>query len=53
MHHPTDVMGSVVLGAGALIFAVMACRTAGAVSHRRAAKTEGAASASIDTQVVP
>jgi membrane-associated phospholipid phosphatase len=53
MHHPTDVMGSVVLGSGALIFAVMACRTAGAVNHRRAAKTEGPASAPIDTQVVP
>jgi undecaprenyl-diphosphatase len=53
MHHPTDVMGSVVLGAGALIFAVMACRTAGAVSRRRAAKADGAASTSSDTQVVP
>jgi membrane-associated phospholipid phosphatase len=52
MHHPTDVMGSVVLGAGALIFAVMACRTAGAVSRRRAATTEGP-STSIDTEVVP
>jgi undecaprenyl-diphosphatase len=52
MHHPTDVMGSVVLGAGALIFAVMACRTAGAVSRRRAATIEGP-STSIDTGVVP
>jgi len=52
MHHPTDVMGSVVLGAGALIFAVMACRTAGAVSRRRAATIEGP-STSIDTRVVP
>ena len=47
MHHPTDVMGSVVLGVGALIFAVMACRTAGAVGRRRPAKTEGPASARI------
>jgi membrane-associated phospholipid phosphatase len=53
MHHPTVVMGSAVLGAGALIFAVMACRTAGAVNHRRATKTAGPASAPIDTQVVP
>ena len=36
MHHPTDVMGSVVLGAGALMFALLACRTAGAVTDRRA-----------------
>lgn len=53
MHHPTDVMGSVILGAGALIFAVTACRTAAAVNHRRAAKTEGPASTSADTKVVP
>ena len=52
MHHPTDVMGSVVLGVGALIFAVMACRTAGAVARQRPAKTEGPASAPIDSEVV-
>lgn len=52
MHHPTDVVGSVVLGAGALIFAVMACRTAGALNRRCTAKAEGIASAPIDTKVV-
>jgi membrane-associated phospholipid phosphatase len=36
MHHPTDVMGSVVLGFGALLFALLASRTAGAVADRRA-----------------
>jgi membrane-associated phospholipid phosphatase len=44
MHHPTDVMGSVVIAAGALIFALLACRTAGAVLHERTAKAEGVAS---------
>lgn len=53
MHHPTDVMGSVVLGAGALIFALMACRTAGAVADRRTAKAERVGPAPIDTEVVP
>lgn len=36
MHHPTDVMGSVVLGIGALLFALLAVRTAGAVADQRA-----------------
>lgn len=44
MHHPTDVMGSVVIAAGALVFALLACRTAGAVLHERTAKAEGVAS---------
>jgi membrane-associated phospholipid phosphatase len=35
MHHPIDVMGSAVLGAGALMFALLATRTAGAVTDRR------------------
>jgi undecaprenyl-diphosphatase len=53
MHHPTDVMGSVVLSAGALIFALTACRTAGAVAHRRTAAAErGASAAPIDAEVV-
>ena len=34
MHHPTDVIGSVVLGAGSLLFALLASRTANAVSER-------------------
>lgn len=44
MHHPTDVMGSVVIAAGALIFALLACRTAGAVLHQRTAEAERVAS---------
>jgi len=53
MHHPTDVMGSVVLGVGSLIFAAMACRTAGAAMLQRAAKAERVASASVDTKAAP
>ena len=43
MHHPTDEMGSAVIAAGALLFALLACRTAGAVLHDRITKTERAA----------
>ena len=53
MHHPTDVMGSVVLGAGALIFALIACRAAGAVVHRRTATAERGASTPMAAEVVP
>ena len=35
MHHPTDVLGACVLGVGALLFAMLAARTAGAVGKRR------------------
>jgi undecaprenyl-diphosphatase len=42
MHHPTDEVGSAVIAAGALLFALMACRTAGAVIHERTAKVERA-----------
>jgi undecaprenyl-diphosphatase len=41
MHHPTDVLASVTLGIGALLFGLLAVRTASAVSERRRA---GAAS---------
>jgi len=44
MHHPTDVMGSVVLGAGSLMFALLAIRTAGAVNDLRAHHAETTAS---------
>jgi membrane-associated phospholipid phosphatase len=44
MHHPTDVRGSVVIAAGALIFALLACRTAGAVLHEHTARAERVAS---------
>jgi membrane-associated phospholipid phosphatase len=40
MHHPTDEIGSAVIAAGALLFALLACRTAGAVLHERTAKAE-------------
>ena len=43
MHHPTDEVGSAVIAAGALLFALLACRTAGAVLHDRTTKTERAA----------
>ena len=35
MHHPTDLIGSVVIAAGSLLFGLLACRTAGAVADRR------------------
>jgi membrane-associated phospholipid phosphatase len=35
MHHPTDIVGSVVIAAGSLIFGLLACRTAVAVGQRR------------------
>ena len=53
MHHPTDVMGSILLGAGSLMFALLACRTAGAVTDRRAHKAGTAASSSTDVKAVP
>lgn len=43
MHHPTDEVGSAVIAAGALLFALLACRTAGAVLHDRTTKMERAA----------
>jgi undecaprenyl-diphosphatase len=35
MHHPTDVMASVILAAGALLFGLLAVRTGAAVAERR------------------
>ncbi len=52
MHHPTDVMGSVVLGAGSLMFALLACRTAGAVSDPRSHRAGTAASSPTDVEVL-
>jgi undecaprenyl-diphosphatase len=43
MHHPTDEMGSAAIAAGALLFALLACRTAGAVLHDRTTEMERAA----------
>jgi membrane-associated phospholipid phosphatase len=43
MHHPTDEMGSAVIAAGALLFALLACRTAGAVLHDRTTTMKRAA----------
>jgi membrane-associated phospholipid phosphatase len=53
MHHPSDVIGSAVLGAGSLLVALTACRTAVALIERRAAKADMVASAPVDTEVVP
>ena len=52
MHHPTDVMGSVVLGVGCLMFALLACRTAGAITNQRRETGTGAASPA-DIEVSP
>jgi membrane-associated phospholipid phosphatase len=35
MHHPTDVLASIVLGAGAIVTAMIAVRSASAVTERR------------------
>jgi undecaprenyl-diphosphatase len=43
MHHPTDVMGSCVLGIGAIAFALLAARAAGAVQARTDAAATSAA----------
>lgn len=53
MHSPTDVMGSVVLGAGSLMFALLACRAAGAVSERRAHDAGTGASSPAAVEVLP
>jgi undecaprenyl-diphosphatase len=53
MHHPTDVIGSVVLGAGALLFALLATRTAGAVTDQRAPNAGKLASSSTSVEVAP
>lgn len=53
MHHPTDVMGSVVLGAGALLFALLATRTAGAVTELRAHDVVAAEPSPTAVEVLP
>lgn len=54
MHHPTDVMGSVVLGAGSLLFGLLASRTAGAVGdERRANDARAAGSTPNAVEVLP
>jgi len=35
MHHPLDVAGGVLVGIGAILLLLLACRTAGAVAERR------------------
>ena len=56
-HHPTDVMASVVIGVGCLMFALLATRTAGAVTDRRAhyrtAEAGAHASSPADVEVLP
>lgn len=36
MHHPLDVLGGLVIGIGAILLAIFACRVAGAAAERRA-----------------
>ena len=40
MHHPTDLIGSVVIAVGSLLFGLLACLTAVAVGRRRATHGE-------------
>jgi membrane-associated phospholipid phosphatase len=51
MHHPTDVMGSVVIGAGCLMFALLASRTAGAITDQRVHEVATEASSRSDVEV--
>jgi membrane-associated phospholipid phosphatase len=44
MHHPTDIIGSVLIAAGSLLFGLLACRTAVAVHSRRTDETGSTAS---------
>ena len=54
MHHPTDVIGSIVLGAGSLLFALLASRTAGAVGDDlRANDVRTAGSTPATVEVLP
>jgi membrane-associated phospholipid phosphatase len=39
MHHPLDVAGGVVVGIGALVVLLFACRAAAIASEARAART--------------
>jgi membrane-associated phospholipid phosphatase len=36
MHHPLDVAGGVLVGIGAIVLLLFACRAAGAAAERRA-----------------
>jgi membrane-associated phospholipid phosphatase len=53
VHHPTDVIGSIVLGTGALMFGLLAARTAGAVVDRRTDAAKTAPSSPLDAEVSP
>jgi len=52
MHHPTDMIGSVVIAAGSLFFGLLACRTAGAVALERAAAAEKSTPVPSEAKVV-
>ena len=41
MHHPTDLVGSVLIAAGSLLFGLLACRTAVAVAREQQEPTIG------------
>jgi membrane-associated phospholipid phosphatase len=38
MHHPIDVAGGVLIGIGAILVLLFACRAAGAAAERRASR---------------
>jgi membrane-associated phospholipid phosphatase len=40
MHHPLDVLGGVVVGVGAILVALCACRVAGAAARQRRARPQ-------------
>lgn len=54
MHHPTDVMGSVVVGVGALLISLLAVRAASeAASRRNAARVDQIAISAAPVEVAP
>jgi membrane-associated phospholipid phosphatase len=53
MHHPTDLIGSVVIAVGSLLFGLLSCRIGVAVTRRRTVATEHGASVPVVARVVP
>jgi undecaprenyl-diphosphatase len=53
MHHPTDLIGSVVIAVGSLLFGLLAYRTATAVGRRRAGSDDRRTSSRSSAKVAP
>ena len=53
MHHPTDLIGSAVIAVGSLLFGLLACRTAVAVTGRRTDVADRTHPAPTEAKAVP